>query len=59
MPRLALGSWPVMFHVMVVGADSSVCSKVTVPVIFESPRINATIGAHAISGRKLGRAGYT
>jgi hypothetical protein len=42
MPRLALASWPVMFHEMVVGEDSEACSKVTVPVIFESPRMNAT-----------------
>jgi hypothetical protein len=32
-----------MFHVMVVGDDSDSCSKVTVPVIFESPRTVATI----------------
>lgn len=31
-----------MFHVMVVGDDSDSCSKVTVPVIFESPRTVAT-----------------
>lgn len=31
-----------MFHEMVVGADSDSCSKVTVPEIFESPRICAT-----------------
>jgi hypothetical protein len=42
MPRSALGSLPVMFHVMVVGDDSDSCSKVTVPVIFESPRTVAT-----------------
>lgn len=42
MPRFALGSLPVMFHVMVVGVDSDACSKVTVPEIFESPRTVAT-----------------
>lgn len=42
MPRLALASWPVMSHEMVVGADSEACSKVTVPVILESPRTTAT-----------------
>ena len=44
MPRLALASLPVMFHVMVVGEVSEVCSKETVPVIFESPRMKATMG---------------
>ena len=42
MPRLALGSLPVMLYVMVVGEDSEACSKVTVPVILESPRTVAT-----------------
>lgn len=42
MPRSALGSLPVIFHVMVVGDDSDSCSKVTVPVTFESPRTVAT-----------------
>jgi hypothetical protein len=42
MPRLALASWPEMSHVMVVAADSEVCSKVTVPVTLESPRTTAT-----------------
>lgn len=42
MPRSALASWPVMSHEMVVGADSEVCSKITCPVIFESPRMTAT-----------------
>lgn len=40
--RSALGSWPLMFHEMVVGEFSSGCSKVTVPVILESPRRTAT-----------------
>ena len=43
MPRSALGSLPVISHVMVVGEDSEACSKVTVPVIFESPRTVATM----------------
>jgi hypothetical protein len=43
MPRSALASLPVMSHVMVVGEDSEDCSKVTVPVIFESPRTVATM----------------
>lgn len=42
MPRSALGSLPVTSHVMVVGEDSDSCSKVTVPVTFESPRRVAT-----------------
>ena len=42
MPRSALASLPVISHVIVVGEDSEVCSKVTVPVIFESPRTVAT-----------------
>jgi hypothetical protein len=42
MPRSALGSLPVISHVMVVGEDSDSCSKVTVPVTFESPRSFAT-----------------
>ena len=42
MPRSALGSLPVISHVMVVGEDSDSCSKVTVPVTFESPRRVAT-----------------
>jgi hypothetical protein len=46
MPRLALASWPVMFHEMVVGEDSEACSKVTVPVIFVSPRMKATMQDH-------------
>lgn len=51
MPRLALASWPVMFHEMVVGEDSEACSKVTVPVIFESPRMNATTQGTRSSAR--------
>ncbi len=43
MPRSALGSWPVMSQEMVVGDDSELCSKVTWPVIFESPRMTATV----------------
>ena len=42
MPRLAFGSWPLIFQVMVVGADSDSCSNVTVPVTLESPRTTAT-----------------
>lgn len=42
MPRSAFGSLPVISHVIVVGEDSDSCSKVTVPVIFESPRTVAT-----------------
>jgi hypothetical protein len=42
MPRSALGSWPEIFHETTVGEDSSACSKVTVPEIFESPRTDAT-----------------
>lgn len=42
MPRSALGSWPVMSQLMVVGADSEVCSKVTWPETLESPRMTAT-----------------
>ena len=45
MPRLALGSWPVMSQVMVVGADSDSCTKVTVPETLESPRTTATTRA--------------
>ena len=47
MPRSALASLPVMFHVMVVSADSEACSKVTVPLTLESPRRTAT--DHGIS----------
>lgn len=43
MPRLALASLPVMSQVMVVGADSEACSKVTVPETLESPRTTATV----------------
>jgi hypothetical protein len=32
-----------MFQVIVVGADSSACSKVTVPLTVESPRTTATV----------------
>jgi len=42
MPLLALASWPLMSQDTVVGADSDACSKVTVPVTFESPRTTAT-----------------
>lgn len=42
MPRLALGSLPVMFHETVTGEFSSGCSKVTVPETLESPRRTAT-----------------
>jgi len=52
MPRSAFASLPVMSHVMVVGEDSDSCSKVTVPVIFESPRTVATI-----IGRRTGQHG--
>lgn len=41
-PRRAFGSLPLMFHVIVVGADSDSCSKVTVPLTVESPRTVAT-----------------
>jgi hypothetical protein len=55
MPRSALGSFPVISHVMVVGEDSDSCSNVTVPVIFESPRTVATTNEeHQISmGQEL------
>lgn len=43
MPRSAFASCPLMFHEMVVGADSSACSKVTVPFTLESPRRTATV----------------
>lgn len=43
MPRSALASLPLMFHEMVVGADSDSCSKVTVPLTVESPRTTATV----------------
>lgn len=49
MPRLALGSWPLMSQVMVVGADSDSCSKTTVPVTLESPRRTATSGRAHVS----------
>ena len=50
MPRSALGSLPEISHEMVVGAPSEACSKVTVPVIFESPRTVATAsGNHMVS----------
>ena len=42
MPRSALASWPVMFHETVVCEFSSACSKVTVPLMLESPRRTAT-----------------
>ena len=41
-PRLALGSLPVMSQVMVVGADSEACSKMTVPATLASPRRTET-----------------
>lgn len=41
-PRLAFGSFPEMSQVIVVGADSDSCSKVTVPETLESPRTTAT-----------------
>lgn len=55
MPRLALASWPVMSQLMVVGSDSAACSKVTVPVILESPRTTATRyqGKHGLSVTRL------
>ena len=53
MPRSALGSLPVMSHVMVVGDDSDSCSKVTVPVTFESPRrVATTTGSSGQHGLK-------
>jgi hypothetical protein len=55
MPRSALESWPEMSQVMVVGEDSEVCSKVTWPVIFESPRMTATGGENVSRGDYLGR----
>jgi hypothetical protein len=42
MPRSALASWPVMFHEILVGSLSEACSKVTVPLMLESPRRTAT-----------------
>lgn len=41
-PRFALGSWPERSQEMVVGSDSELCSKVTVPATLESPRRTAT-----------------
>ena len=46
MPRLALGSWPEMSQVTVVGVDSESCTKVTVPETLESPRTTATAGEY-------------
>lgn len=42
MPRSALGSLPETFQEIWVSADSEACSKVTVPLTLESPRITAT-----------------
>ena len=42
MPRSALASLPVTFQEIWVSADSEACSKVTVPLTLESPRITAT-----------------
>lgn len=50
MPRLALLSWPVRSHEMVVGEDSEVCSKVTVPLTLESPLRGKSVSADAASG---------
>ena len=36
MPRLALASLPVMSQLILVGADSESCSKVTVPATLEA-----------------------
>lgn len=49
MPRLALGSWPVMSQLMVVGDDSESCSKTTVPLMLESPRTTATVCVRRVS----------
>jgi hypothetical protein len=51
MPRSALGSLPVISQEIVVGEDSDSCSKVTVPVTFESPRTTATRRRKAKSAR--------
>jgi hypothetical protein len=53
MPRSALGSLPEISHEMVVGAPSEACSKVTVPVIFESPRTVATASGNHIVSKDL------
>lgn len=42
-PLSALASWPEISHEMLVGDDSDDCSKVTVPLMFESPRRTATV----------------
>jgi hypothetical protein len=42
-PRSAFGSLPEMLRVMVVGSFSELCSKVTEPLTFESPRMTATV----------------
>lgn len=44
MPRSALASLPETFQLMVVSAASEACSKVTVPLTLESPRMTATAG---------------
>lgn len=43
MPRSAFGSFPLRLYVIVVGAPSEACSKVTVPLTVESPRTTATV----------------
>jgi hypothetical protein len=50
MPRLALASWPLRSHEMVVGADSDSCSKVMVPVTVESPRTTQTMAGASRDG---------
>jgi hypothetical protein len=47
MPRSALASLPVTFQDTVVSAPSEACSKVTVPLTLESPRITATVREEA------------
>lgn len=42
MPRSALASWPEMSQETVVSAPSEAWSKVTVPLMLESPRRTAT-----------------
>jgi len=58
MPRSALVSWPEMSQETVVSAPSEAWSKVTVPLMLESPRRTATVKhsvSHALS-RSPGRA---
>lgn len=56
MPRSALASWPEMFHETVVCEFSSACSKVTVPLMLESPRRTAT-GNFKLANRSLRMSG--